>query len=218
MPIKPEAILFDVGNVLLRLKTDEFLRAVEGACPALDRATMLAELRQEGSRHHAYEKGEITGEGFHAHMVSRFGMRWSYAEWLRQWNDYFLPNRPMEVFLAKLKSQARFWGLSNTNAEHYAYMRQNFRFFDAFEGVIGSHQVGLRKPDPRIYRAAAQKIGLPAGKILFIDDLQANVDAGLAEGMQAFRYAFNDLELKEFCKILGFVFAEWDSLPSSMAC
>ena len=46
-----------------------------------------------------------------------------------------------------------------------------------------SGEVGLRKPDPEIYRLAAERIGLPPEQIVFVDDLAANVRGAAAVGM-----------------------------------
>ena len=218
MEPRPKALLWDVGNVLLRLKAEAFLTALEGACAPLDRAGLLQDLSRAGGSHDAYERGLISGEAFHTQLRQAYGLRWDYPEWLRHWNDYFLPNRPMEILLAKLHGQARFWALSNTNAEHYAHFRLHYRLFDDFEGVIGSHQHGLRKPDPKLYEIALNQMGLPASSVLFIDDLPSNVAAAQALGLRSFHYRFNDLELKDFCRALGFEVPTWENRPSPYAC
>jgi HAD superfamily hydrolase (TIGR01509 family) len=218
VPERPKAVLFDLGEVVLRIKTDQLLASIRAASPRLDEATMLAELRNEGSRHHAYERGEISGQDFHAHLQSAYGMTWTYGEWLRHWNDYFLPNRPMDILLAKLRGQAPLWALSNTNPEHYRHVRREYRVFDAFEGIITSYEAGLRKPDPRIYQLALDRMGRQAHEVVFIDDLEANIAAARGLGLLAFHYTFNDLELKAYLKGLGFTIPEWESRPSSAAC
>lgn len=48
-----------------------------------------------------------------------------------------------------------------------------------------SHEVGLAKPDPRIFSLAAQRIGLPSGEIVFVDDRPDNVEAARACGLHA---------------------------------
>jgi putative hydrolase of the HAD superfamily len=50
---------------------------------------------------------------------------------------------------------------------------------------IVSGDVGLRKPDPAIYRLAAEELGLPLSACAFVDDLQPNIDAALELGMYA---------------------------------
>lgn len=58
---------------------------------------------------------------------------------------------------------------------------------DLFEVAISSHQVGLCKPDPRIYHAALDRLGVPPDAVMFFDDVQANVDAASRLGMRAWQ-------------------------------
>ena len=54
-----------------------------------------------------------------------------------------------------------------------------------FESTVLSGQVGLRKPDPSIYRMSLDQLGLPAEQTAFVDDGAPNVDAARALGMHA---------------------------------
>lgn len=53
----------------------------------------------------------------------------------------------------------------------------------AFDAVVTSAQVGLRKPDPEIYRHTARTIGLTPQECVFVDDLRANVDGAVQAGL-----------------------------------
>lgn len=59
---------------------------------------------------------------------------------------------------------------------------------ELFDAVVISGEVGLRKPDPAIYALAADRLGLPAEQIVFVDDLPANVRAAVAAGMVGVRH------------------------------
>ncbi|WP_223190710.1 HAD family hydrolase [Nonomuraea terrae] len=62
------------------------------------------------------------------------------------------------------------------------------------DDVVSSHRVGVAKPDPRIYRIAAERAGVAAERCLFVDDRPANVEAARALGMTAVHYrTFDDL-------------------------
>jgi putative hydrolase of the HAD superfamily len=54
--------------------------------------------------------------------------------------------------------------------------------------VVISGEVGLRKPDPKIYTLVLDQLGLPARACVFVDDAPVNVDAALALGMAAIRH------------------------------
>lgn len=59
---------------------------------------------------------------------------------------------------------------------------------DLFEAVVNSSSVGIAKPDPGIYRFAADQAGTDPGRCLFIDDTTANVEAARALGMTGVHY------------------------------
>jgi putative hydrolase of the HAD superfamily len=54
--------------------------------------------------------------------------------------------------------------------------------------VVNSARIGIAKPDARVYRIAAQRVGAPPNRCLFIDDTAANATAGRQLGMTAVHY------------------------------
>lgn len=56
---------------------------------------------------------------------------------------------------------------------------------DHFDDVVISAEVGLRKPDPAIFRLAAERLDVPASGCVFVDDLDLNVVAARELGMTA---------------------------------
>jgi epoxide hydrolase-like predicted phosphatase len=56
-------------------------------------------------------------------------------------------------------------------------------FPELFDAWVISAEVGMRKPEERIFRHAAGLLGLPPEQCVFIDDLEANIDAAAALGM-----------------------------------
>ena len=59
---------------------------------------------------------------------------------------------------------------------------------DLADEVVNSARVGLAKPDPRIYRLAADLAGVRPERCLFVDDTEENVEAASALGMQAVHF------------------------------
>ena len=54
---------------------------------------------------------------------------------------------------------------------------------ELFDDVVDSHEVGMRKPNPAIYRLALERLGATADRTAFLDDIASNVAAAQAEGM-----------------------------------
>lgn len=83
---------------------------------------------------------------------------------------------------------APLYAITNFSAEKFELARARFDFLSLFRGVIVSAEEKLLKPDPAIYQMLLSRYGLAAARCLFIDDVQHNVDAARAIGMQAARF------------------------------
>ncbi|MFI7586674.1 HAD family hydrolase [Spongisporangium articulatum] len=69
--------------------------------------------------------------------------------------------------------------LSNSWGEHYP----EHAWVGAFDAVVISGRVGMRKPDADIYLHTAQLLDLPPGACVFVDDAQRNIVGAVAVGM-----------------------------------
>jgi putative hydrolase of the HAD superfamily len=68
-----------------------------------------------------------------------------------------------------------------TNSFGIEYHREDWpRLFDA---TVISAEVGLRKPDPGIYAIALERLGVQAADVVFVDDMQPNIEAAAELGM-----------------------------------
>jgi putative hydrolase of the HAD superfamily len=77
------------------------------------------------------------------------------------------------------------------------------RFDDAFDFIVISAEVGLLKPDPRIYELALRGAGATPAAALLVDDLPANVEGAMAAGMVAILFEDTDQVLRELAMRLG---------------
>jgi putative hydrolase of the HAD superfamily len=75
--------------------------------------------------------------------------------------------------------------LTNNVKEFASTWKTTFPVDELFEVVVDSSEVGLRKPDPRIYRLTCERLGVETVAAVFLDDLPANVAAARAVGMEA---------------------------------
>ncbi len=57
-----------------------------------------------------------------------------------------------------------------------------------FDAIVISADVGMAKPEPGIYALAAERIGLPPGECVFVDDMASNIEAARAAGMEGVHY------------------------------
>lgn len=91
----------------------------------------------------------------------------------------------MYELLKELKNRGyRLYGLSNWCNQIYKTMRQ-FPVFELLDGFVISSDIKIIKPEAEIYQHILSKYGLKAEECLFADDKAENIEAALAEGMDA---------------------------------
>jgi putative hydrolase of the HAD superfamily len=72
-----------------------------------------------------------------------------------------------------------------------------------FDVFVESSVVGLRKPDPRIYRHACRALGVGPREVVFLDDIGANLKPARGLGMTTIKVEDPDLALRELEAVLG---------------
>ena len=94
------------------------------------------------------------------------------------WKDSIGDSISGTVEILKRLKQAGYplYGLSNWSAETFPLAREKYDFFELFDDIVISAEVGFVKPEPEIYQIALTRIGRPVHECLFIDDSSANID------------------------------------------
>ena len=177
-----DTIIFDFGDIFINLDK----QATINALAELGLNHWNEDLNQLNLQ---FEKGEITEENFLLGIQKHIPNA-SLADISSAWNAILLdfPLRRLE-FLQKLSKQYRLFLLSNTDAIHIAtFERENGAsfysdFYQCFEKVYFSFEIGMRKPDTKIFNYLIQKHELSVKNTLFIDDKKENTDAALSLGL-----------------------------------
>ena len=78
--------------------------------------------------------------------------------------------------------------LSNMPHHALAFLERAYTFWDVFSDRVISCQVGMCKPEPGIYAHLLQHCAIDAAQSVFIDDMQANVDAAATFGIHPLRF------------------------------
>lgn len=184
-------VIFDLGNVLIDIDYTQAMDLMKSALPT----TMHQRVDHcyTADFHKAYEKGQISSADFREEFRNYFQTNWSDAEVDYYWNSLLgsIPTYRLDL-VRKLKAQYQVGILSNTNEIHieavYAQLQaqHNLANFDPiFDWVFYSHEMGLAKPNQDIYQQLLLELGTTANRVLFFDDLKANVDGAASVGIQA---------------------------------
>jgi glucose-1-phosphatase len=184
-PGSADALLFDLGRVVLDI---DFSRAFAcwGRHAGFAPEKLVGRLSR-GELNHRHERGEISDTEYFAGQCAAMGIALSDAQFLEGWNAIFAGEMPgIAPLLARAAKRLPLYAFSNTNNAHAEY------FPVIYAGVLGhfremflSSTIGLRKPDAAAYAHVVKAIGVPAGRIVFFDDLAENIEAARAQGLTA---------------------------------
>jgi putative hydrolase of the HAD superfamily len=133
---------------------------------------------------HALERGETAPEEFEQMLAGRLvridGAAVPAAGLLRRMFAAMTPVEPMYELLRSLRrAGVRTAMLSNSWGDNYP----RELFSDLFDVVVISSEVGMRKPEQRIFVHALGRLSLTPRQCVFVDDIEANVTAARALGM-----------------------------------
>ena len=173
-------IFFDLGNVLIGLRSGEKLKAlaqrkgesVEAFCNKI----------WSHKRAHDYERGSHTCDEYFALLAEDLDLAHAQQELQEAFCDIFYDLPERVALVRQLAEHYPLALISNTCASHIRHLESTFDFFPLFQHRIYSHEVGCRKPHPDIYEKALQAAGAKAESSLFIDDLAENLETPAKAG------------------------------------
>lgn len=121
------------------------------------------------------------------------------------WNKIFFPNKNILKLLPKLKPKYKLGLLSNMGCGHKKYLKKKHNVHKPFTKPVFSCDVGVRKPNPKIYQITLKRLNAKPQETVFIDDLPRNIKAANKLGIHGILYKNHNKFLKEM-KELG---VEW---------
>ena len=180
----PQAILFDIGNVLLHFDFDRAARAM--AAHSTAGAGRIREVLDGWQYRH--ETGAVSSGDCSAGVRAEIGYRGPEPLFRQQFSDIFTPNEPMWEFARSLFGRVPVYLFSNISLWHETWVFENFPDFARFDGGFYSWRLGAMKPDPAFYQAALDVLPFAPERIAYMDDMPLNVAGGSAAGFQAVHY------------------------------
>src|SRR5690554_1370 len=189
---KIENLIFDMGNVIIDIDISLTLKELKSDLS--ENEFLLADEFMKSELHAAFESGNIDEKEFRNGIRMAFNKDWK-DEWIDQvWNTLLLTIPKERVQLLKtLRKNHKLYLLSNTNSIHFKvveeiYRRDNGNSNESFRGLFDhlflSFEMGLQKPDKRIYENVVETIGARPEECLFFDDLEENLTAAKEVGIQ----------------------------------
>jgi putative hydrolase of the HAD superfamily len=91
-------------------------------------------------------------------------------------------DQPLRDWFSTLRGRGLKTGILSNSGPGAREREACWAFEDLVDVLIYSHEVGLRKPDPRIYALASDRLGVEPSGIAFLDDWLPAVEAARAAG------------------------------------
>jgi HAD superfamily hydrolase (TIGR01509 family) len=180
----PEVVVFDLGKVLVDF--DYRIAAAKIAPRAKFTPEQVRLALDHSPLLYRYETGLMTDEQFAVEVCSVCGFSGTLDEFHDAFADIFSEIKPMTAMQAALRANGIPTCIfSNTNGVAVGHIRRRFPFFSLFDHYILSYQEGSMKPDAKIYSAVERAMGRTGEAIVYLDDREENIQAGLARGWRA---------------------------------
>jgi 2-haloacid dehalogenase len=180
-----EAIVFDIGGVLVRLNHRPILEflAAHGA-PTHDPAAVLERLALT-----EHECGRLHGQELLERLAALTRAPVALSDVRAKWLDMFKIDAPMADLAHRLSERYRVYLLSNIGDLHWVHLLREYSVHRIGHGALPSYLAGVMKPHEGIYAQAERRFGLTPAATVFVDDRADNIVAARARGWHGIVHA-----------------------------
>ena len=195
------AVVFDIGGVL-EITPDlgvHRLWETRLGLAAGELGASMADVWMGGSL------GTITLEDVHQAMKDRLGLdEQQLAAYMADvWREYLgSANTELIGYARRLRPRYRTGIISNSFVGAREREQAAYGFEDLVDEIVYSHEVGMSKPDPRIYALACERLGVRPTEMILLDDMQACVAGAGEAGLHAIHYRNNAQAIEEIEALL----------------
>lgn len=190
---KIKNIVFDLGGVLIELDHGQAVRRFEDI--GVDDAEQLLDPYEQKGIFLEVENGTITAEEHYEKLRKHTGKDIPYEDIQHAWLGFIADTPQYKLdYLLKLREHYNVYLLSNTNPIIQEGWARTDQFTPAgrpigsyFDKMYTSYEVGVTKPDRKIFDYMIADSGLIPSETLFVDDAKSNVEVGRSLGFQTYQ-------------------------------
>jgi 2-haloacid dehalogenase len=179
------AVVFDLGGVLIDWDPRYLYRKLFDGRDEEMEAFLTGVTTKEWN--HRQDAGRPWSEAIEELCLAHPDQRDLIEAYAERWEEML--GGPIDgtvAVLAELREAGvPLYALSNWSSETFPRARELYDFLGWFDGYVISGELGITKPDPRIYVHLLETFDLEPGQVFFTDDLVANVEAARALGIDA---------------------------------
>jgi 2-haloacid dehalogenase len=179
------AVVFDLGGVLIDWDPRYLYRKLfDGRAEEME--AFLSDVTTK-EWNHRQDAGRTWVEAIEELCVAHPDRRALIEAYAERWEEMLggAIDGTVAVLAELREAGVPLYALSNWSAETFPRARELYEFLGWFDGYVISGELGITKPDPRIYEHLLETFDLEPGQVFFTDDLEANVEAARALGIDA---------------------------------
>lgn len=195
------AVVFDIGGVL-EITPDLGVAArweTRLGLPAGELPRRMGEIWAAG------EIGAVTESDVRRATVDRLGLSEEQAEAMSAdfWVQYLgVANTELIEYGRGLRPRLRTGILSNSFVGAREREQAAYGFEDLVDDIVYSHEVGMSKPDSRIFELTCERLAVRPDEVIFVDDVESHVAAAREVGLHGVHYRENAQVIREIEKLV----------------
>lgn len=176
-----DLVAFDLGNVLCTV--DERTVSEELALQSNRTWQQVHDIVFAQAHKQKFERGVISFREHAEQSIRSLDLEISIDEFTDLYDSVLIPSESMFPLVERITRDHRIALVSNTSEPHWHAAKRFLPFSSQLDPVIVSYAVDAMKPESAFYQSLLNRCGVPASKILFVDDLSVNIEGAEANGM-----------------------------------
>ena len=183
MNVPNKWLVFDLGGVLFDFEGVTGVSAITGlTTDAAHQALVSSDAIRD------LETGRIADHDFGKRFAEELGVSLTSDEMLALWSSWEAGPKPGAIPLLKqLNRRGNLACLTNNNAIHWKRLSTEYSVHTFFDRCFLSHEIGLHKPDPRIFRHLISELNVEPAEITYFDDREDIVVSAKNCGLNAYQ-------------------------------
>ncbi len=181
--LKYKSVVFDLGKVIFKYSFSiayEFWANAANVNPDNIKENFSFDKTFED-----FERGKISSEQFRNEINDQLNLNLSIENFEKGWCSIYLEAyEDIDKLLVKLKKNYKLVALTNTNALHSQVWKEKYsETLQHFEKIFCSYELGIRKPENKIFEIVLDYLKSEPAETIFLDDNIENVNSAKAVGI-----------------------------------
>lgn len=194
--MKVEVITFDLDGVYFVNGKGKFIESLKRL--GVNEEESLRVFLRSSQMNQEYKNGRMTDEEFWSWAIDQWRLNWDWQRIVDLLIEGYEVDREVAGIVRELRNKGYKTAIcSNNFPARIAGLQKKFGFLNDFDVVVLSYEVGMSKPDKRIFEELVRKSKAEPEEIIFADDNEMNLAGAREVGITTFVYEGFDKYLEQ---------------------